>query len=141
MTLTEHHEGILEILTEAAERGDPCPTTNTIETAMCLGHSRVQVCVSHLWSAGLIDIERSVKNGSVRRIQIKATGQWTGWTVRDGGRHDYAVKRWDCVEDADAYMAEAMRGRRYEDVRVAPPTGRRLYTADAIEAPTWSSAA
>lgn len=139
---TEMHARLYEILVEAAAAGAPCPTTTTLEGRLGLTHSRVQVLVEHLIADGKIVIERGPANPNVRRIQIVATGAWTDWTsrARPGNGGDMR-SYWQHVEDADAYMAEMMRGRRYEDVRLAPPTGRRLYSSAAADGHLRSSAA
>jgi hypothetical protein len=146
---TEMHARLYEILVEAADAGVPCPTTTTLEGRLGLTHSRVQVLVEHLIADGEIVIERGPANPNVRRIQIVATGAWTDWTsrARPGNGGDMR-SYWQHVEDADAYMAERMaalraRGKvcRYEDVRLAPPTGRRLYSSAAADGHLRSSAA
>lgn len=123
---TEAHAQMMAFLAEVASAGAPCPTTDTLAHALHLGESRAQVVMRHLCDDGLVIIEPMPANKNRRRVQVVATGDWTDWTQRlvpPARPEGTSVER---VEDADAYMAEAMRGRRYEDVRCGPATGRRL---------------
>lgn len=125
-------EAVYLLLCDVADAGDPFP-----QPADLGGEGAAYRDLRALREAGLIRTESTANR---RRVQIVATGRWTGWTY---GWAPAATRRFVLPDDPEAAFAAAMRGRRYADLpgyeRVG--AGWRAPMRQPAYSPSTSSAA
>lgn len=111
---------VWELIVPAARTGRPPPSISAMACMLRRSGHTVRAALATLEDRGMI--RRETVSGIGQRIYVVSLGQWTGWT---GSRVRESAKP---TEDPDAYLAAAMRGRRYEDHAAAarPEIGRRI---------------
>lgn len=104
------YRSVLAALTAAAAAGAPCPGNAQLVTWQ--GHdSDASNVLKQLARLGLIRIQRRARQ---RRVQIVASGRWTGWTVARGERAPR--RRTNAARDGEAgrLTAAEIAARRVE---------------------------